>query len=268
MRANIVLQGVPQAMNRPRKKEWFDNDSLWRELYPFMFSAKRFADAASETKQAVALAKARGKSVLDLCCGPGRCSIPLAKRGFAVTAVDRTKFLLDKARSLAKRSRARVEWIQADMRDFVRPGAFDLVLSMYTSFGYFDNKEDDLQVLRNILANLRPGGKCVIEVAGKEFLARNLNATKHELLLNSTRNTRLVRSEEIFDDWSRVRTEWILIRDGRAKTFRFHFTIYSGQELKDRLASAGFINVKLYGNFEGEPYGPATKRLIAIAQKP
>ena len=87
------------------------------------------------------------------------------------------------------------------------------------------------------------------QVAGKEFLARNLNATKHELLLNSNKNTRLVRSEEIFDDWSRVRTEWILIREGRAKMFRFHFTIYSGQELKDRLASAGFINVKLNQNY-------------------
>jgi SAM-dependent methyltransferase len=255
-------------MNRGRKKEWFDNDALWRDLYPFMFSPDRFSDAAIETKQAIKLAKPRGKAVLDLCCGPGRCAIPLAKRGFAVTGVDRTKFLLDKARSFAKRSHTRVEWIQADMRDFVRPGAFDLVLNLYTSFGYFDNKEQDVQVLRNMRENLKPGGKCVIEVAGKEFLARNLNTTRHELLLNSHKDTRLVRSEEVFDDWSRVRVEWILIRNGTAKTFRFHFTIYSGQELKDRLAIAGFRNVKLYGNFDGDEYGPATKRLIAVAETP
>src|SRR5438552_18525856 len=108
-----------------------------------MFAADRSADAAFEIKQAVTLAKPRGKAVLDLCCGPGRCAIPLAKRGFAVTGVDRTKFLLGKARSLARRSHTRVEWIQADMRDFVRPEAFDLVLNLYTSFGYFDNKGDD-----------------------------------------------------------------------------------------------------------------------------
>src|SRR5438132_4320356 len=171
-----------------------------------MFSADRIADATFETKQAVALAKPRGKFVLDLCCGPGRCAIPLAKRGFAVTGVDRTKFLLDKARSLAKRSRARVEWIQADMRDFVRPGAFDLVLNLYTSFGYFDDKAEDVQVLRNMLTNLRPGGKCVIEAAGKEYLARNLNATKHELLLHCNSGTRPVSFEEVFYDWTRCRT--------------------------------------------------------------
>ena len=255
-------------MNPRRKKEWFDNDVFWRELYPFMFSPDRFADASRETKQVVKLTKPRGKSVLDLCCGPGRCAMALAERGFFVTGVDRTKYLLTRARALAKRSRARVEWIQADMRDFLRPGAFDLVLSMYTSFGYFEDKQEDLQVLRNCFVNLRPGGKCLVEVAGKEFLARNLNATKHELLQSSSRGARLVRSEEVFDDWSRVRVEWILIRNGTAKTFRFHFTIYSGQELKDRIASAGFAKIRLYGSFDGDEYGPAARRLIAIAEKP
>ena len=116
--------------------------------------------------------------------------------------------------------------------------------------------------------NLRPGGKCLIEVAGKEFLARNLNAPRHELLPNRAGDLRLIRTEEVFDDWSRVRSEWILIHNERAKLFRFHFTIYSGQELKDRLASAGFRNVRLFGNFEGEPFGPAAKRLIAVGEKP
>ena len=78
----------------------------------------------------------------------------------------------------------------------------------------------------------------------------------------------IVRTADFEHVSSTVRVEWILIRNGSAKTFRFHFTIYSGQELKDRLASAGFINVKLYGNFEGDEYGPGTKRLIAVAEKP
>ena len=71
-------------MKTKRKKEWFDNDSFWRELYPFMFPEKRFADAEEQMTKALALTKPVGKSVLDLCCGPGRCSIALAKRGFSV----------------------------------------------------------------------------------------------------------------------------------------------------------------------------------------
>jgi hypothetical protein len=62
-----------------RKKEWFDDDSFWRDLYPVMFPEKRFSDADKQIEKALALTKPTGKSVLDLCCGPGRCGIALAK---------------------------------------------------------------------------------------------------------------------------------------------------------------------------------------------
>ena len=101
-------------MKAARKKEWFDDETLWRDLYPFMFSPDRFAAARFETQQAVRLSRPPGKRVLDLCCGPGRCAVPLAKRGFVVTGVDRTKFLLNKARALARRFGVRIEWVQAD----------------------------------------------------------------------------------------------------------------------------------------------------------
>lgn len=248
-----------------RKREWFDKDSFWRELYPFMFPEQRFASTPEQMAKVLALTQPRGAEVLDLCCGPGRCSIALAEAGFTVTGVDRTRFLLDKARARARASGAKVEWVQMDMRDFVRANAFDLVLSMFTSFGYFDDKEEDLLVLRNLFTSLRPGGVCLIEVMGKERLARILQATTSEALPDGTL---LVQRHEIFDDWTRIRNQWILIRDGRAKSFRFHHTLYSGQELRERMEQAGFAEVKLHGSFEGDPYGPDALRLIAVGRKP
>jgi SAM-dependent methyltransferase len=252
-------------MTSKRKKEWFDDDSFWRDLYLFMFPDKRFADAAEEVEKALALTNPPGNSVLDLCCGPGRCSIALAKRGFSVTGVDRAKFLLDKARSKAKSAGVRIEWIRQDMRDFVRPGGFDLVLSMFTSFGYFDDKREDLQVLRNMVASLRPGGVCLVDVVGKEFLAKIFQPTRSEILPDGTM---LVQRHEIFDDWTRVRNEWTLVRRGRAKTYSFHHTVYSGQELRDCMAGAGLVEVKLYGNLDGDEYGRDADRLIAVGHKP
>lgn len=64
-----------------RKKEWFDDDSFLHELYPFMFPKERMAVAEEQIEKVLALTKPLGKSVLDLCCGPGRCSIALAKGG-------------------------------------------------------------------------------------------------------------------------------------------------------------------------------------------
>ena len=159
-------------MNTQRKREWFDDDVFWRELYPYMFPEKRFADATAQIGQVLELTKPEGKAVLDLCCGPGRWAIPLAQKGFSVTGVDRTQFLLNVAKAKAKAARVRIEWVRADMRDFLRPDSFDLVLSMLTSFGYFDRKDEDRLVLRNMFTNLKAGGVCLFDLSGKEQLAR------------------------------------------------------------------------------------------------
>jgi SAM-dependent methyltransferase len=252
-------------MKSTRKKEWFDDDSFWRDLYPFMFSEQRFAAATEQVAKALKLAKPPGKSALDLCCGPGRCSIALAKRGFTVTGVDRTKFLLDKARAKARAARLKIEWVQQDMRDFVRPNSFALVLSMFTSFGYFDDRQEDLAVLRNIFHSLQPGGVCLIEVLGKERLAKVFQSTTSTPLPDGSL---LIERHEIFDDWTRIRNEWLLIKNSKVQRFRFHNTVYSGLELRDRLALAGFTNIRLYGSLKGAPYNPDAERLIALAQKP
>ncbi len=251
--------------NAKRKKEWFDDDSFWRELYPFMFPEKRVADADEQVAKALALTKPPGKSVLDLCCGPGRCSIALAKKGFRVTGVDKTTYLLNKARAKAKAARVNIEWVREDMRDFVRPASFALVLSMFTSFGYFDDRQDDMTVLQNMFTSLQPGGACLIEVLGKERLAKILQPTISTVLPGGTL---MVERHEIFDDWTRVRNEWLLIRGGRAKSFNFHHTIYSGQELRDRMERVGFVAVKLHGSLDGDAYGPNAERLVTIGHKP
>ena len=245
-------------------KEWFENESFWRELYPYMFDENRFAQADEQVRKVLKLAGVRRGAVLDLCCGPGRHSVALAKRGFQVTGVDRTRFLLNKARRHAKSARVRVEFVRSDMRDFARPNTYKLALSMWTSFGYFDNKNDDRRALGNIFKSLKPGGVCVIDVFGKERLAKIMHPA------TATRNldgSLLIQMHEIFDDWTRIRNEWILIKGNRAKRFKFHHTMYSGQELSDQLQQAGFSQVKLYGDFDGQPYGPDAPRLVAVARK-
>jgi len=155
--------------------DWFADDAFWEATYPFMFPETRFAGAGEEIDRVLALAgmtPGAGGAVLDLACGPGRHSVALAARGFAVTGVDRSAFLLDRARARAAELGAAAEWVHADMRDFVRPAAFDLALCLFTSFGYFTDDADNQRVLAQVAASLRPGGRCVLDVAGKEVLAR------------------------------------------------------------------------------------------------
>jgi len=135
---------------------------------------------------------------------------------------------------------------------------------MFTSFGYFDDKREDMIVLENVYASLKPGGAFLIEVLGKERLAKVLQATTSSVLPDGTL---MVERHEIFDDWTRVRNEWLLIRQGKVKSFKFHHTIYSGLELRDRMQRVGFVDVTLRGNLDGDEYGPNAERLIAIGRK-
>jgi hypothetical protein len=77
-----------------------------------------------------------------------------------------------------------------------------------------------------------------------------------------------VQRTEVFDDWTRLRSEWIVIRHGKARSFTFHHTVYSGQELRDRMEQAGFVGVRLYGDLDGTEYGTNARRLIAVGRKP
>lgn len=225
----------------------------------------RFTMAIEETDKLLALAKPAGKTVLDLGCGLGRFAIALAQRGYKVTGVDRTKLYLETAREKAQLADLRIEWVQADMRDFVRPRSCDLVLSMLTSLGYFDDKREDLLVVENMFVNLRPGGVCLIDMMGKEVLARIGQPTTSEVFPDGTWS---VVRHRIVDGWTRIQNEWMFVRNGRAKVYRFHHTIYSGQELRQLMEQAGFIDVQLYGNLDGEEYGVNAHRLIAVGRKP
>lgn len=244
--------------------EWFEDEEFWADLYPFLFTEERYGAAGQEAERILALADPPGRTVLDLACGPGRHAVILARKGYQVTGVDRSGFLLQKARSRAEAEGVEVEWVEEDMRRFVRPGAFALVLNLFTSFGFFEDAREDLQVLKNIHRSLVAGGTCLLEMVGKEWLAREFQATTCR---EADDGSLLLERHEIFDDWSRIRNEWILVRGEAAVTYRFHHRIYSGQELKDRLRQAGFSEIRLFGGLDGRDYDTDAERLVAVARK-
>jgi 2-polyprenyl-3-methyl-5-hydroxy-6-metoxy-1,4-benzoquinol methylase len=226
---------------------WYKDESFWRFGFPFMFPESSFERAKVQVGQ-----------------GPGRFAIPFAQQGFKVTGVDSTPFLLTKAREYATRESAEVEWVESDMRQFSRAGAFDLVLNMQTSFGYFDDPAENLLVLKNVYDSLKQGGVFVLETIGKEILARIFEATGSTEIEGVGLS---IQRRKAIDDWSRMENEWILIRDGETKIYRLRHWIYSAREFRLMLESVGFQTVDYYGDLQGMPYGPTATILLAIAQK-
>ena len=146
---------------------------FWQVAAPLLFPRERWKNAEQEVDSLLKLMELpEGASVLDLACGPGRHALEFTRRGFHVTGVDRTQKYLAEARRRSKEAGLTVEWIEADMREFQRPGEFDAAVSLFTSFGYFEDPEDDKLAAMNMYRSLKPGGVLLIEMVGKEILAR------------------------------------------------------------------------------------------------
>lgn len=247
--------------------EWFENESFWKAMYPFLFPEEKFQSAAGEIEKILTLIDFKGSNVLDLCCGPGRHSIALAKKGLSVTAVDRSRHLVEKAKAAARAENLELEWVLEDMRKFRRPSAFDLVLNLFTSFGYFEDEKENLDVLALIYQNLKEGGIAFMDLIGKEIVAKIFQTTSNTNSIDLPDGTIIIQRHKVYDDWSRILNDWIVVKDGKAETYSFSHTIYSGKELKDLFLAAGFKEIRLYGNLDGGEYGPDAKRLIAAAFK-
>ncbi len=244
---------------------WSENDAFWHEFQDAMFTAERWQTAAADVENATKrLELSPGAAVLDLACGPGRHALELARRGFDVTGVDRTDRYLEEARKRADGDRLHVEWVRADMREFRRCAAFDGAISLFTSFGFFDNPADDRRVLENLFASLKPGGRVVMEMLGKEVLARKFQPTGWSRLADG----RLWLEERfILDNWARVESRWTLIDDTRRAEHVIRLRLYSASELQSLLLAVGFARVACYGALAGTPYDHNAERLVIVGQR-
>jgi hypothetical protein len=118
-------------------------------------------------------------------------------------------------------------------------------------------------VLDNARKSLRPGGKLVIDLMGKEILVR---------VFEPTGSTRLDGVGTVFQrrrfvaSFTQLENEWILVPDdGPVRRWRLLHWVYSARELELMLREAGFAAITLVGDFDGRPYEPGAKRLIAVA---
>ena len=209
-------------------------------------------------------------SVLDLCCGVGRHSIELARRGFRVTGVDRFEPFLERARSAEKaggpESAPPVEWIHDDMRRFRRPGAFDAAISLFTSFGYFHDDEEEGAVLRNLCDSLKPGGRLLIDVMGKEIVARGFKQSMVQRRMLPEGEAMLIDEPRVGDDWHHIASTWTFLwPNGSRQEFELKCRVYSAVELKRLLAEAAFAEVRVFGGLDGSIYDQNARRLVAVA---
>lgn len=200
--------------------------------------------------------------ILDLACGFGRHTNRLAALGHTVTGVDLMPGFLDIARRQASEMGIQVDYRQGDMRRLDLVEQFDCVLLLFTSFGYFEDEENE-RVLANVVRALKPGGLLCLDVPNRDAVVKDTPSARV-----SDRNGDLTIDRMSFDPLSGRRyNHRIVIRGGVRKDKPFAIRLYNATEIRDLVTRAGLCVTQI-GDLEGEPLSTASRRMVVIARKP
>jgi SAM-dependent methyltransferase len=235
-------------------------DDPYSQLFPF-------PDAAQTDKEVDALAEllpAPPARVLDVACGQGRHSIRLARRGYEVVGIDASASFLATARAAATGVPVAVEFVESDMRDLGYDQEFDVALSLFTSWGYFDD-ETNQHVLDRIARSLRPEGRLIIDLVHRDWLMRVYQPKDWVEFDDGS----FAVANRAFDPIAGVNTvthRW-RTTTGETRERQHRLRIYTATELDRMLRQSGLVPLDWYGGFDLIAFGAGTRRLLVIAKR-
>ena len=228
----------------------------------------RYAGEDAEIAFYDALAKGTNASILELGCGTGRLSIPLAAKGHAVTGLDCAAAMLEVARAKASAADVEVDFVQADMRCFnveSRPG---LVILPYNTIGHLHSLDDLMSCFSRVHAQMAPDGMFVIDVDNPTPYRMGQEPVERRLLLRyPTESGEWVDVyETIVFDWAEQIQERTLFvqRAGQQSQIDLRTRVLFPQELGNLLRTAGFEIALRTGGFDTATFGAASDSQLLV----
>jgi len=205
-----------------------------------------------------------GLSVLDIGCGHGRHMRVLSEAGANAFGIDLSPELLAEARRRGSGGRI----VRADMRALpFQDRMFDLALSIFTTFGYFETDEEHARVLLETRRVLKPGGRLVIDTINSARLRSTLvSESRRDVDALTVLETRWIdetrrRINKRVDVADRNRPE--MPRECWTESVR----LWAPDELRDLVTQAGFDVVRMAGGFDGGEFSPETsERMILLCE--
>ncbi len=254
--------------------QWFESENFWTQFAPIMFDDARWAEAPTVAQYVKDIAKlAPGSKVLDAGCGLGRISVELAALDLDVTGVDIIQSELDAAQDSALAEGVELTLVNHDLRTFHAPNQFDCAVNLYTSFGYCDTIDEDMQILRNIAESVKPGGTFIMECTSRETAI--LYWTPGEEFERA--GFKVVTHFEVTGAWEGLKSQWTLYpADADLKKtpapqpvvdHTFIQRLYPATFLRNKLMEFGFSKAEVYGDFDFSPYNENARTMILIGRK-
>ena len=212
-----------------------------------------------------------GGPILELACGTGRVSLPLAKAGFAVTGVDISDSMLGEARKKAAAEDVAIEWLKGDVRSFNLGRKFPLVIFPFNTIAVMHEIEDFEACLGSAKRDLAPGGRFIIDVFNPslDILRRDPNQRfPHcEYPDPDGQGNVVVMESSAYDAACQInRVQLFFTLPGRAKEVVEEFTVrvYFPRELDALLKYNGLTMESKFGNYDESPFTAASPKQLII----
>ena len=239
-------------------KDWFASED-----YLNVYSHRNKDDARSLLRLILKnISIPQDAAILDSACGMGRHSELLSKLGYNLTAFDLSKTLLQIAQKNKELHNSSVNYICSDIRNIPLKKSFDVVLNLFTSFGYFKTNEENFAIVDFANKRVSNGGYFILDYLNPKYVEQNLiNKSRQKI------DKKIVVEERKIEN-GRVEKEIIISDDKFRHRYFESVQLYSFQELLFVFQDFGFHSIKEYGNYKGELYDEnSSERMIIIFQK-
>jgi SAM-dependent methyltransferase len=235
----------------PWYENWFDKN------YLLLYKNRDAVEARTQIQLIIDTLKPRkDKMILDLGCGDGRYTHLFSELGFRIMGLDLSGELIREGR----KKYGSLNLIVGDMRSI--PGQFETILSLFTSFGYFNDDRDNLKVFQAIKSSLLANGWFWLDFLNPEFVEENLIP---ETVTEISSVCRVVEKRKILKN--RVVKDIIFIQGQEKKYYQESVRLYSRTELGVMLRRIGIQPMGCFGDYQGKDWKHDSKRTIIYGMK-
>ena len=206
-----------------------------------------------------------GARVLDAGCGDGRIARRLAAKGFVVTAIDHDAAQLDRCRAAAAEEGLSLELLEGSIADLDRPGAFDVALLWFNTYGFLDDESNEA-TLSALAAAIRPGGTVIVDTLNRWSIERDLEMNPEPVVVRIGADAQTDQAH--FDERTdRLVTERTVERGGRVTRRTLSIEVPSPVEWPQLLGSLGLEVTSITGR-AGRPVDDDDWSLVVTARRP
>ena len=245
-------------MNKKHSPQWFK--ATFNTRYLHFYSHRNEEAAGKEISALLALLDLhKNDRILDLCCGAGRHLTHLAAQGYNAIGLDLSPELLATTR---EKSALSSRLVRGDMRALPFCSSFKCVFNLFSSFGYFDDENENEAALFEMSRILMTGGILVLDHMNRRRTERTLvshseDHDEHGTLVQDRR----IKGNRVIKDLT-----W-LGNNGITEKFTENVRMYSLEELTNLMEKCGLRVIHRFGDFTGVPFSPDSERMILIAIK-